>query len=191
MKTLAMKTLAMKNILFVLLLSISFMSHAAEFSKVQIDKSRIIFASKQMGVSVEGEFKKFGAKVRINPSKVENGVAQVEIDMASIDAGSSEANEEVKGKSWFDTTSYPQANFVSSSVKSLGGGKYEAIGKLTIKGKSVDMSAPFVMKEENGALHIDGVFALKRLEFGIGSGLWSDTSVVADEVQIKFHLVFK
>ena len=186
-----MKIKTLKTLFFVLLLSIPFVGNAAEFSKVQFDKSNITFVSRQMGVSVEGLFKKFAAKVRINPAKVESGSAQIEIDVASIDAGSMEANDEVKGKTWFDVTTYPQASFVSGSVESLGGGKYEASGKMTIKGKSVDLRAPFVMKEDKGALNVDGAITLKRLEFGIGSGLWSDTSVVADEVQIKFHLVLK
>jgi polyisoprenoid-binding protein YceI len=36
---------------------------------------------------------------------------------------------------------------------------------------------------------VDGSFPLKRLDYGIGSGVWGDTSVVADEVQVRFHLV--
>ena len=29
----------------------------------------------------------------------------------------------------------------------------------------------------------------RRLEFGVGDGVWSDVSTVANEVQIKFHIV--
>ena len=35
----------------------------------------------------------------------------------------------------------------------------------------------------------DGVLPIKRTTFNIGDGEWKDTSVVADEVQIKFHVV--
>ena len=31
-------------------------------------------------------------------------------------------------------------------------------------------------------------FTIKRLEFKIGEGEWADTSMVADEVQVKFKL---
>lgn len=181
----------MKKIILLAAMCMPLVAAAAEFSKVQADKSTIIFVSKQMSVPVEGAFKKFTANVRINPAKPEAGKAHIEIDAASIDAGGAEANEEVKGKSWFNVAEFPRAEFVSSSVKSLGGGKFEAAGKMTIKGKTMEMRAPFTMKEEKGTLTIDGAFTLKRLEFGIGSGLWSDTSVVADEVQIKFHLVIR
>ncbi|MGV8933309.1 MAG: YceI family protein [Gallionellaceae bacterium] len=181
----------MKRLILALMLSIPFYSHAAEYSQLQLDKSKIVFVSKQMNVPVEGVFGKFSADVHINPAKAEKGKAQLEIELASIDAGNAEANDEVKGKNWFDVLTYPKASFVASSVKSLGVNKYEAVGKLSIKGKSIDIHVPFTMQEEKGMLNLDGVFAIKRLDFGIGSGLWSDTSVVANEVEIRFHLVLK
>lgn len=181
----------MKRLVAVILLLLPVIAYAADYSKVQLDNSSITFVSRQMSVPVEGVFKKFAAHVRINPAKPENGMAHIEIDLASIDTGSVEANDEVKGKSWFNVAEFPKASFVSSSVKILGGGKFEATGKISIKGKTIEIRAPFTLKEDRGVLNVDGVFTLKRLDFGIGSGLWSDTSVVADEVQIKFHLVLK
>ena len=35
----------------------------------------------------------------------------------------------------------------------------------------------------------DGAFVLKRLDFAVGDGIWSDVSAVANEVQIMFHIV--
>jgi polyisoprenoid-binding protein YceI len=181
----------MKKIFVALFLLLPVFAESAEYTNVLLEKSNITFVSRQMSVPVEGVFKKFSAKVRINPAKPEAGMAQIEIDLASIDAGSSEANDEVKGKSWFSVTEFPKASFVSSSVKSLGEGKFEAAGKLTIKGKALDVHAPFALKEDKGLLNVDGLFAINRLDYGIGSGLWGDTSVVANEVQIKFHLLLK
>lgn len=181
----------MKRLLVALSMLLPLVANAADYSKVQADQSSITFVSRQMSVPVEGVFKKFTAHVRINPAKPEAGVAHIAIDLASIDAGSTEANDEVKGNSWFNVAEFPKAEFLSASVKVLGAGRYEASGKMSIKGKTMEMRAPFTLKEEKGVLSIDGAFPLKRLDFGIGSGLWSDTSVVADEVQIKFHFVVK
>lgn len=170
---------------------------AAEYSRLQAEKSSITFVSKQMGVAVEGAFRKFGASVKINPTKPEAGSARIEVDLSGIDAGGAEANDEVQGKSWFDTAAFPRAVFELGAVRAAGGGKYEvpgkfeAIGKLTIKGKSVPLTVPFTLQESKGELAVDGSFKLKRLEFGIGSGIWGDTSVVADEVLVRFHLLLK
>ena len=163
------------------------MAHAVEFNSLQADRSSIAFVSKQMNVPVEGAFKKFTAHIALDPARPEAGSAQIEIDLAGIDAGSAEANDEVKGKNWFNVREFPKASFVSATVKALGGGRFEANGKMSIKGKTVEMRASFTARQEKDALILDGVFPLKRLDYGIGSGIWGDTSVVADEVQIKFH----
>jgi polyisoprenoid-binding protein YceI len=84
---------------------------------------------------------------------------------------------------------FPTATFVSSAVRPLGGDKFELVGKLTIKGKSQDVTAPFSFRQDGGNGVFDGAFVLKRLEFGVGDGVWSDVSTVANEVQIKFHIV--
>jgi polyisoprenoid-binding protein YceI len=181
----------MKYLSGLFLLLLSPLLGAVEYSNVQLDKSSIAFVSRQMGVPVEGVFTKFTAQLRFNPAQPEKGAAHIVIDLASIDAGSAEANDEVKGKSWFSVAEFPKAEFVSSALKAQGAEKFEALGKMTIKGKSIEVRAPFTLKEDKGVVIVDGSFFLKRLDFGIGSGLWSDTSVVADEVQIKFHFVVK
>jgi len=160
---------------------------AAEFNAVQPDKSAINFVARQMGVPVDGKFKKYAAQIAFDPAKPEAGKAQIEIDLASIDAGSAEANDEVKGKAWFNTREFPLAKFVAGSVKPLGGSRYEANGKMTIKGKTRDVVAPFSAKVDGGSLLIDGVIPILRLQYGIGDGLWADTATVADEVQVRFR----
>jgi len=164
-------------------------AHAAEFNQVQLDKSQIAFVFKQMGVAVDGRFPKFNAQIAFDPAKPEAGRTQIEIDLAAIDAGSAEANDEAKTKNWFHIQQFPKASFVSSSVKALGGNRYEAAGKLNIKGKARDVVAPFTFKPEGSGGTFEGSFVLKRLEFGIGSGPWGDTETVADEVQVKFKFL--
>ena len=132
----------MIRLLAALALLVAVAAHGAEFGTVQLDKSTIAFVSKQMGVPVEGAFRKFTAQIAIDPARPEAGRARIDIELASIDAGSEEANDEVKGKSWFNVREFPKASFVSSSVKALGGGRFEASGKMTIKGKTLDAARP-------------------------------------------------
>lgn len=162
-------------------------AHAGRVTAVDIDKSAIAFVSKQMNVPVEGKFRKFSAQLAFDPAQPSQGHVEVEVDLASIDTGSDEANDEVKSKGWFDVKNHPTARFVSSSVKSLGAGRYEVAGKLTIKGRSKDVTAPFTYKSAGTGGMFEGAFALKRLDYGIGEGAWSDTDTVANEVQIKFR----
>lgn len=172
-----------------LLVLLSSPLHAAEFNQVQADKSAVTFAYKQMGVPSEGKFRKFTAAVAFDPAKLTTASAQIDIDLASIDTGSKEGDEEVAGKLWFNTKSYPQARFVSSVVKALGGNRYEVVGKLTIKGRTQEVSAPFTYRPEGAAAVFDGSFVLKRLDYAIGEGIWADVGTVANEVRITFHVV--
>ena len=170
-----------------LLAALPLLATAAEFNAVLPDKSRIAFVSKQMGVPVEGGFRKFAAQVAFDPARPEAGRAQIEIELASIDAGSAEADEEVKGKGWFNTREFPTAKFVAAGVKALGGGRYEAKGRMTIKGRTREVVAPFSYKADGANAVLEGSIPVMRLQFGVGEGVWSDTATVADEVQVKFR----
>jgi len=162
--------------------------YAQRVSAVELDKSTITFVSKQMNVPVEGKFGRFTVQLAFDAAKPNEGRVQVELDLSSIDTGSEEANDEVKGKGWFDVKTYPSARFVSSTVKSLGSGRYELAGKLTIKGRTKDVVAPFAFKPAGQGAVFEGAFVLKRLDYAIGEGAWSDTDTVANEVQVKFRI---
>lgn len=177
----------MKHLLIVPLLLAAPPASGAEFTVLRPQQSSITFVSKQMGVPVEGSFRKYTARIAVDPDRPETGTARIDIDLASIDTGNTEADEEVAGGKWFDTRNHPVASFVSSSVKQSGQGRYTASGKMTIKGKSLDVNAPFTLKQNTDTLIIDGMFPLRRLDYGVGTGIWSDTEVVANEVQIRFH----
>jgi polyisoprenoid-binding protein YceI len=160
---------------------------AAAQQKIIAAKSTIRFAFKQMNVPVEGKFKTFDGTVTFDPAKPEATKAQFEVDLGSIDLGNEEGETEAKRKVWLNVEGFPKAKFVAASVKSLGGGKFEARGPLTIKGVSQDIVAAFTTAEAGGMRTVDGQFPLKRLQFKIGEGPWSDTDTVADEVLVHFR----
>ena len=162
---------------------------AIEFNQFQPGKSALSFVYKQMNVPVDGQFKSFRSTLAFDPAKPAAAKAEFEIDMTSIDAGSKDANDEVAGKLWFNTKAYPTARFVSSSIKPLGNNRYEVAGKMSIKGKTLDVVTPATFREESGSAVFEGSFVLKRADYGIGEGLWADFGTVANEVQIKFRLV--
>lgn len=168
------------------------MLHAAEpagvYDQVQPAKNRIDFVFRQMGVPVSGHFKKAKIDVAFDAAAPAKSTVRLDLDLASIDAGSADANSEVVGKPWFDIKNFPTATFVSSALKPLGGDRYELAGKLSIKGKTRDVITPITVSHKGATAVFEGGFTLKRLEFAIGDGSWSDTSVVADEVKVSFHV---
>lgn len=163
-------------------------AHAATYQAVAPEKSTITFSYKQMGVAMDGKFKKFSAQVSLDTAKLDKAKGSIDIDLASIDTGSSEADQEVVGKSWFNVAAHPKASFVLKGLKATGANQYEATGQLTIKGQSRDISAPLKLSPQ-GAL--TGSFLLKRADFGIGEGMWAKFDVVANEITVNFNLNLK
>jgi polyisoprenoid-binding protein YceI len=156
--------------------------------KLDASKSEIGFVSKQMGVPVEGKFRKFDAQLAFDPKKPEAGKVSFSIDLGSATLGVPETDAELPKATWFNVPKFPQATFQSSAIKGLGGGKYEVAGKLSIKGASKDVTVPVALAQAGGATTATGSFAIKRLDFKIGDGDWADTSMVANDVQVKFKL---
>ena len=163
-------------------------AQAIEFNQVQADKSAIHFTYSQMGVSMNGKFKKFSAQLSFDPARLPAAKANLEVDLNSIDAGSSEADEEVVGKQWFNIEAFPTARFESSSFKALGGNRYEVTGKLTIKGKTQTIVAPLTYTAQGNNASFDGNFTIRRGDFSIGEGPWATFDMVANDILVKFHI---
>lgn len=151
-------------------------------------KSSVTATFKQMGVPVEAKFKQFTAQIDYDAAKPAASKATVEIQTASLDLGDPDYNKEITKKEWFNTAQFPKASFVSSSIAAAGAGKLSVRGKLTIKGRSADVSFPLAVKAEAGKQVFEGQLPIKRLAFNIGEDEWKDTSMVADEVVIKFRV---
>ena len=76
-------------------LSLALPVQAVEYKLVQADKSSLAFSVKQMGVAMDGKFKKFSAQMNFDPAKLAASKARIEIELASIDTGSAEGDQEV------------------------------------------------------------------------------------------------
>lgn len=163
-------------------------AQAAEFVRVQPEHSVIAFSYEQMGVKMDGKFRKFNASLRFDPARPAAATATLDVDLGSIDLGSGEAEQEVAGKPWFDIKGFPVAHFATTAVKAVGGNRYEVAGRLTIKGVTRDLVAPAVFTSQGGGGVFEGGFALRRADFRIGEGSWAKFDIVANDVQVKFRI---
>jgi len=177
------------RLLYAAVLAVSFLSAASVAfadQKLLPAQSEIVFVSKQMGVPVEGRFKKFDAQLAFDPAKPETSKIAFTVDVASATLGVPETDAELPKATWFNTSKFPQATFQSTTVKGLGGGKFEVSGTLGIKGATRNVVVPVVVTQTGATTNATGTFSLKRLAFQIGQNEWADTSMVADDVQVKF-----
>ena len=181
------------NVFRILMLLTLLSSEAAWANPLKIDaaKSTVSAVFKQIAVAVESRFMKFGAQIDFDAANPDASKATVDIDVASFDLGDPDYNREVLKKEWFNAAQFPKASFVSTKIRGNGPGKLEVSGKLTIKGKTTEVSFPMLVKKEGAVQVFEGSLPIKRLTFNIGDGEWKDTSVVADEVVIRFRVYAK
>ena len=160
---------------------------ALTLDAVQPDKSKLGFSFKQMGVAMDGRFAKSNATLNFDPAKPEQAKASIEVDLASIDTGTDEVDQEVLGKAWFNTAAFPKAVFVAKQVKQIAPNQYEVLGSLSIKGRSRDVKTMFKLSPQGKSSVLSGSFTLLRADFAIGEGMWSKFDVVANDIQVNFQ----
>ncbi len=161
---------------------------AQSSAKLLPAQSEIGFTSKQMGVPVDGKFKRFDAQIAFDPKQPASGKIAFTIDLASVSMGAAEVEAELAKPGWFDSKKLASATFQSSAIKAAGPAKFDVFGKLTIKGNARDVVVPVTLTQAAGTTTASGAFVIKRLDFRIGDGDWSDPSLVGDDVQVKFKL---
>ena len=182
-----MNLLLFRTVAVAALLALSLLTHAEPAgTRLVPEKSRIVFVSKQMGVPVEGTFGKFAAQVAFDPRKPEGGTIALSIDVGSATLGVPQSDAELPKPEWFHAAKFPQAQFKSSAIKSLGGGQFEVVGKLTLKGQAQDVVVPVTIAQDAGLSIATGSLTIQRLAFKVGDGDWTDTSMVANDVQVRF-----
>ena len=172
-----------------LLLALGQAQAGSEAPALVAGQSEISFVSRQMGVPVAGNFRSFDAQVSFDPANPQKGHFLIGVDVASVQLPTDDAMKEAVGPVWFDAAHFARATFQSSAIRALERGRFEVAGRLSIKGRGQDVLVP-VFLEQTGALTVaSGSLVVRRLAFSIGEGEWADTSMVADEVQIRFRLV--
>lgn len=160
----------------------------AAAQKVDPTGSELVFVTKQMGVPVEGRFQRWAAQVALDPRAPEAGQVGLKIQMDSVAFAAPEVTAEAHRPVWLDTAKYPQAVFQSTVIRAAGGGQYLMRGVLTLKGQTHDVTVPVSLAQSGANGTATGSFTLKRSDFRIGEGEWTDASLVAHEVQVRFRL---
>lgn len=163
-------------------------ARAAVYTQVLPDKSSIEFSYSQMGVPMDGRFRKFSSQLSFDPAQPAAAKVAIDVDLASIDTGTPELDTEAAGKDWLNLASFPTARFAATGVKPLGGNRYSVAGKLTIKGRGKDIVVPATFTTQGNTGVFAGQFTIRRGDFAIGEGAWSAFDIVANDVTVKFRV---
>ncbi len=158
--------------------------------------SQVGFTAFQAKAPVEGRFEKFEAEILFDPEGLHGGRVTVVIDVASVNSESEERDSMIRSASLFDVATWPTARFEADRFNATGDSLYQAQGTLTMRDVTRDVALPFTLvvedhPEDPGALRAraTGELTVNRLDYGVGQGLWTDTSVVADKIVIRIDIL--
>ncbi len=169
------------------------MAAAAPEWTVDREASRVGFTAMQSGDAVPGAFTEYTADIHFDPEALDDSRVDVEIAVASVDAGSSDRDQMITASGLFHAREYPTARFTSESFAHREDNVHVASGDLTMRGVTHTVELPFELdiEERDGAWHAvaDGAVTVERLRWGIGQGQWEDTSMVPNEVRIEIRIV--
>ena len=179
----------MRKFLLFLLPTLLILPCAALARDWQVDAahSTLTFKGTYQGGPFAGGFKKFDAAISYDEADPSKSKFDVKIDVASVDSGSSERDDALKGDEFFDPKKYAQAHFVTTSFAKAADGSVNAQGTLTIRDqtKPVTLKVKFAASGDKATLDVETT--LKRLDFGLGTSKdWVD---VGADVPVQGHLV--
>jgi len=165
-------------------------SIAAPAPAWSVDKaaSHLGFASSFSGTGFTGAFRRWDAAIRFDPKNLAGSSVTATIDTGSAATGSPDRDQALPTDSFFAAAKFPRASFVASSFKDLGGGRYQAVGTLTIRGVAKPLTLPFTLAITGRQAHMTAAVAVNRLAFGVGQDEWKATEAIPAAVTVTIDL---
>jgi polyisoprenoid-binding protein YceI len=123
---------------------------------------------------VKGDFKDYTATFNLDERDISGSSASAVIQVASIDTGVEQRDNDLRSPNFFDVKKYPTITFQSKRFEKRGEKEYVVIGTLTMHGVSKEIHMPFTIvgkvKDPWGKtrIGIESEFTLNRLDYGIG-----------------------
>ena len=157
---------------------------AEECYSVDASRGSVAYEVKQAGSPFRGQFNRFGGEVCLAAERVTR--IDVWLDPASVDSGLPEIDAALKEKDFFAVAQYPRVVYASQSVEARGN-THLARGMLQMKGNRRNFDVAFTLRREAGSVVASGTLTLNRLDYGIGTGEWSNTKWLSSEVKVDFR----
>lgn len=170
------------GVLFTLFLST--LVFAQEFKPTD-QGSTVEFHIKNFGFNTKGSFTGLDGKIKFDPANAGASSFDVSIDAATVNTDNGMRDGHLKKESYFDVEKYPRISLVSTSVAGSGG-NYTFNGKLTIKGKTKEVSFPFTAAQQGDDYIFKGSFTINRRDFEVGG-----SSTISNNCTVDLTVVAK
>jgi polyisoprenoid-binding protein YceI len=92
----------------------------------------------------------------------------------------------------FNAAEFPTATFQATQCRLESGSAFVADGQLTIRDKTHPISFPFTlgmeMQDGRPRFNLTSEVTVNRLDFEVGTGWWSDTVALPNEIRIEVNV---
>jgi polyisoprenoid-binding protein YceI len=149
------------------------MSARAATWKLDPARSTLGFSAEQTGAKFRGRFSSYSAAIDFDPAHPEKAHIVVVIDPASAATGDRQRDTALPEDDWFAVRKFPKARFEATSVRRKGPNAYEALGALTLRGVTRQVTLPFTLEITGASARARGHLDLTRTAFGVGQGSWA------------------
>ena len=154
--------------------------------------SEVQFKVKHLVIStVTGSFKSFSGHAATDGDDFTNAEVELTIDVDSVDTGQPGRDEHLRNGDFFETETYPQFTFKSTSFTKVKGDLYKLTGNLTIKGitKEVELEAEYGGTERdpwgNTKVGFEVTGTIDRKDFNVTFNALTETGGLALGENIK------
>lgn len=154
---------------------------------IDSDASRISFTGDQAGASFTGQWPTFVATLQFDEEQLDDARFDVTIDTTSPDTGDEERDTTMVDSDWFDSANHAEAMYRAQKFERTDTG-FVAQGQLLIKKKSQLVPLSFAVTTDGERRILNGTASIDRLAFDLGTGDWSDTTWVGQNVEVEVHI---
>lgn len=155
--------------------------------------SQVHFKVKHLVIStITGSFNHFEGEAETSTDDFSNAAIRFSADIDSLDTNNAQRDGHLKSPDFFDATTHPKLEFVSTSFTKTNGSDYSLHGNLTIRGTT----KPVELQVEYGGTTVDSygftragfdlTGVVNRKDFGLVWGAVTEAGsvVVADDVKL-------
>ncbi len=155
-----------------------------------VDKaaSSIRFSSTVSGAPFSGGFSRWDADIHFDPANLAGSSVTAVIDTGSAATGDADRDQALPTPTFLSVAKFPKATFAAHSFTALGGGRYQAIGALTLRGVTKPLTLPFTLAITGPKAKMNASLALNRLAFGVGQDQWTKTDTLPNAVTVTIAL---
>lgn len=163
---------------------------AAQGQKYAItaQNSKVEFVGSKVTGSHNGSFEDFSGEIDYAGTPDQSRVSFT-IKTDSIKTDEADLTKHLKTADFFDVAKFPEATFVSTSIKPGGdqGASHTVTGNLTLHGVTKAITFPATINVTSEVANVDSNFSINRKDFGINYAGQAD-NLIRDNVVLKLTI---